>query len=607
MFTRKSTKSFEGRNMAGARSLWRATGVKEGDFKKPLIAVANSFTQFVPGHVHLDEVGKFVCKKIEEFGGIAKEFNTIAIDDGIAMGHGGMLYSLPSRELIADSVEYMVNAHCADALICISNCDKITPGMMMAAMRMNIPTIFVSGGPMESAKIVIGGVEKQIDMIDSMVAGANPEVSDEQSLEIERAACPTCGSCAGMFTANSMNCLMEAIGMALPGNGTTVATHTERKNLFERAAKRIVEMALEYYDNENVSILPRSIATRAAFLNAMKLDIAMGGSTNTVLHLLSIAREGEVDFSMRDIDALSRVTPHLCKVSPSVPNVHVQDVHRAGGIYGILGELNRAGLLDTSVKNVMGKTLAETLNSYDILSPSCTEETKHFYKATGGGKFNIRAFSQSAYSDALDTDRKGGAIRNIENAYSKDGGLAVLFGNIAKDGCIVKTAGVDKSILKFKGTAKVFHSEGDASKAILGGEIEPGDVVVILYEGPKGGPGMQEMLYPTTFLKSMGLGKLCALLTDGRFSGGTSGLSIGHASPEAADGGDIALIKNGDMIDIDIPNRSISLLVSAAEMDKRREEMKKEGYTPKRDRVVSKALQFYARNVSSAANGAVRV
>lgn len=593
--------------MAGARSLWRATGVKEGDFKKPLIAVANSFTQFVPGHVHLDEVGKFVCKKIEEFGGIAKEFNTIAIDDGIAMGHGGMLYSLPSRELIADSVEYMVNAHCADALICISNCDKITPGMMMAAMRMNIPTIFVSGGPMESAKIVIGGVEKQIDMIDSMVAGANPEVSDEQSLEIERVACPTCGSCAGMFTANSMNCLMEAIGMALPGNGTTVATHTERKNLFERAAKRIVEMALEYYDNENVSILPRSIATRAAFLNAMKLDIAMGGSTNTVLHLLAIAREGEVDFSMRDIDALSRVTPHLCKVSPSVPNVHVQDVHRAGGIYGILGELNRAGLLDTSVKNVMGKTLAETLNSYDILSPSCTEETKHFYKATGGGKFNIRAFSQSAYSDALDTDRKGGAIRNIENAYSKDGGLAVLFGNIAKDGCIVKTAGVDKSILKFKGTAKVFHSEGDASKAILGGEIEPGDVVVILYEGPKGGPGMQEMLYPTTFLKSMGLGKLCALLTDGRFSGGTSGLSIGHASPEAADGGDIALIKNGDMIDIDIPNRSISLLVSAAEMDKRREEMKKEGYTPKRDRVVSKALQFYARNVSSAANGAVRV
>lgn len=607
MFTRKSKKSFEGRNMAGARSLWRATGVKEGDFKKPLIAVANSFTQFVPGHVHLDEVGKFVCQKIEEFGGIAKEFNTIAIDDGIAMGHGGMLYSLPSRELIADSVEYMVNAHCADALICISNCDKITPGMMMAAMRLNIPTIFVSGGPMESAKIVVDGVEKQIDMIDSMVAGANPKISDETALEIERAACPTCGSCAGMFTANSMNCLMEAIGMALPGNGTTVATHTERKNLFEKAAKRIVEMAIEYYDKENVSILPRSIATRAAFLNAMKLDIAMGGSTNTVLHLLAIAREGEVNFSMRDIDSLSRVTPHLCKVSPSVPNVHVQDVHRAGGIYGILGELNRAGLLDVSVKNVMGKTLSETLEKFDVLSADCDEETKHFYKATGGGKFNIKAFSQSAYNDTLDTDRANGAIRNIENAYSKDGGLAVLFGNIARDGCIVKTAGVDKSILKFKGTAKVFHSEGDASKAILGGEIEPGDVVVILYEGPKGGPGMQEMLYPTTFLKSMGLGKLCALLTDGRFSGGTSGLSIGHASPEAADGGDIALIKNGDMIDIDIPNRSISLLISEDEMNARREAMKKEGYLPKRDRVVSKALQFYARNVSSAANGAVRV
>lgn len=593
--------------MAGARSLWRATGVKEGDFKKPLIAVANSFTQFVPGHVHLDEVGKFVCQKIEEFGGIAKEFNTIAIDDGIAMGHGGMLYSLPSRELIADSVEYMVNAHCADALICISNCDKITPGMMMAAMRLNIPTIFVSGGPMESAKIVVDGVEKQIDMIDSMVAGANPKISDETALEIERAACPTCGSCAGMFTANSMNCLMEAIGMALPGNGTTVATHTERKNLFEKAAKRIVEMAIEYYDKENVSILPRSITTRAAFLNAMKLDIAMGGSTNTVLHLLAIAREGEVNFSMRDIDSLSRVTPHLCKVSPSVPNVHVQDVHRAGGIYGILGELNRAGLLDVSVKNVMGKTLSETLEKFDVLSADCDEETKHFYKATGGGKFNIKAFSQSAYNDTLDTDRANGAIRNIENAYSKDGGLAVLFGNIARDGCIVKTAGVDKSILKFKGTAKVFHSEGDASKAILGGEIEPGDVVVILYEGPKGGPGMQEMLYPTTFLKSMGLGKLCALLTDGRFSGGTSGLSIGHASPEAADGGDIALIKNGDMIDIDIPNRSISLLISEDEMNARREAMKKEGYLPKRDRVVSKALQFYARNVSSAANGAVRV
>lgn len=593
--------------MAGARSLWRATGVKEEDFNKPVIAVANSFTQFVPGHVHLDEVGKFVREKIEEFGGIAKEFNTIAIDDGIAMGHGGMLYSLPSRELIADSVEYMVNAHCADALICISNCDKITPGMMMAAMRLNIPAIFVSGGPMESAKIELDGKTAQIDMIDSMVAGANPNVSDERSKAIERAACPTCGSCAGMFTANSMNCLAEAIGFALPGNGTTVATHTERKNLFSRAAKRIVEMALDYYDNENISVLPRSIATREAFLNAMKLDIAMGGSTNTVLHLLAIAREGGVDFSMKDIDELSRITPHLCKVSPSVPNIHIQDVHRAGGVYGILGELDRAGLLDTSVKNVMGSTLKEAISKYDIVSSECSDETKHFYTATGAGEFNIRAFSQSAYNETLDTDRAGGAIRSLDNAYSKDGGLAVLFGNIAKDGCIVKTAGVDKSILKFKGTAKVFHSEGDASKAILGGKIAPGDVVVILYEGPKGGPGMQEMLYPTTFLKSMGLGKLCALLTDGRFSGGTSGLSIGHASPEAANGGDIALVEDGDKIDIDIPGRRISLLISDEEMDRRREIMKKNGYLPKRDRVVSKALRYYAKSVASASDGAVRL
>ncbi len=607
MFTRNSTKSFEGRNMAGARSLWRATGVKEGDFKKPVIAVANSFTQFVPGHVHLDEVGKFVCKKIEEFGGIAKEFNTIAIDDGIAMGHGGMLYSLPSRELIADSVEYMVNAHCADALICISNCDKITPGMMMAAMRLNIPAIFVSGGPMEAAKVSDGGGEKYIDMIDSMVAGANPGVSDAASLEIERAACPTCGSCAGMFTANSMNCLAEAIGFALPGNGTLVATHAARRSLFERAAKRIVEMALDYYDNENASLLPRSVATRAAFLNAMKLDIAMGGSTNTVLHLLAIAREGGVDFSMRDIDALSRVTPNLCKVSPSVPNVHVQDVHLAGGVYGILGELARAGLLDLSVRSVMGSTLGEALDRYDIMSPACSEETKKFYRAYGAGKFSIKAFSQDFYADKNDDDRASGVIRDASHAFSLDGGLAVLFGNIARDGCIVKTAGVDKSIHRFRGTAKVFHSEGDASKAILGGKIEPGDVVVILYEGPRGGPGMQEMLYPTTFLKSMGLGKLCALLTDGRFSGGTSGLSIGHASPEAADGGDIALIRDGDTIDIDIPGRSISLVVSEGEMDARRAEMKERGYVPVRDRKVSKSLLFYARNVASAADGAVRV
>lgn len=607
MFTRKSTKSFEGRNMAGARSLWRATGVKETDFKKPLIAVANSFTQFVPGHVHLDEVGKFVCKKIEEFGGIAKEFNTIAIDDGIAMGHGGMLYSLPSRELIADSVEYMVNAHCADALICISNCDKITPGMMMAAMRLNIPTIFVSGGPMEAAKVEVNGKMRNIDMIDAMVAGANPNISDEESLKMERLACPTCGSCAGMFTANSMNCLAEAIGFALPGNGTTVATHIERQKLCERAAKRIVEMALDYYDNENSAVLPRSIATRDAFLNAMKLDIAMGGSTNTVLHLLAIAREGEVDFTMRDIDALSRVTPHLCKVSPSIPDVHVQDVHRAGGIYAILGELARAGLLNTDTRSVLGTTLAESLNYYDIKSPNCPDFVQKSFKATAGGKYNIKAFSQSTYNDSLDTDRQTGVIRDIEHAYSKDGGLAILFGNIATQGSIVKTAGVDKNILKFRGTAKVFHSEGDASKSILEGKIEPGDVVVIIYEGPRGGPGMQEMLYPTSFLKSMGLGKLCALLTDGRFSGGTSGLSIGHASPEAADGGDIALIKNGDFINIDIPNRSISLEVSDEELAARRAEMQKQGYKPNRDRVVSKALQFYARNVSSAADGAVRV
>ena len=607
MADRNSSKSFNGRNMAGARSLWRATGVKEEDFKKPLIAVANSFTQFVPGHVHLDEVGKFVCQKIEEAGGIAKEFNTIAIDDGIAMGHGGMLYSLPSRELIADSVEYMCNAHCADALICISNCDKITPGMMMAAMRMNIPAIFVSGGPMESSKVTVNGIERDIDMIDAMVAGANPEVSDADSLEIERAACQTCGSCAGMFTANSMNCLAEAIGFALPGNGTVVATHAQRKNLFERAAKRIVEMTLERYDNDNTAVLPRSIAKRESFLNAMKLDIAMGGSTNTVLHLLAIAREGEVEFTMKDIDALSRVTPNLCKVSPSVPNIHIQDVHNAGGIYGILGELNRAGLLDASTGSVLGTTLGENLNAYDIMSPNASEETKKFYRATGAGKFNLKAFSQDTYVDALDANRESGVIRNVEHAFSKDGGLAVLFGNIANDGCIVKTAGVDKSIQIFKGTAKVFHSEGDASKAILGGEIEPGDVVVILYEGPRGGPGMQEMLYPTTFLKSMGLGKLCALLTDGRFSGGTSGLSIGHASPEAATGGDIALIKNGDMISIDIPARSISLMISDDKMSARRAAMQKEGYKPKRDRKVSKSLQFYAKSVSSAADGAVRM
>ena len=605
----RSKKSFTGRNMAGARALWRATGVKESDFGKPIIAVANSFTQFVPGHVHLDEVGRFVREKIEQAGGIAREFNTIAIDDGIAMGHEGMLYSLPSRELIADSVEYMCNAHCADALVCISNCDKITPGMMMAAMRMNIPTIFVSGGPMEAGIGKLSSGERKLDLIDAMIAGANPNISDADSEIMERNACPTCGSCSGMFTANSMNCLAEAIGLALPGNGTIVATHTARKELFEKAAKRIVEMAKAYYENGDESVLPRSIAKRNSFLNAMRLDIAMGGSTNTVLHLLAIAREGEVDFSMADIDALSRKTPCICKVAPTTQKVHIQDVNRAGGIFAILGELDRAGLLDTSASTVHSKTLKEAIAKYDILSPECPDEVKKMYRAAPGNKYSVKAWTQSEYYPDNDTDRVSGAIRNVENAFSKDGGLAVLTGNIAIDGSIVKTAGVDESILRFRGTAKVYHSEQAASKAILGSEVSPGDVVVILYEGPRGGPGMQEMLYPTSHLKSMGLGKVCALLTDGRFSGGTSGLSIGHASPEAADGGDIALIENGDFINIDIPARKIELEISESELAARRAKMLAKGenaYKPVRDRKVSKALQFYAKNVSSAADGAVR-
>ena len=605
----RSKKSFTGRNMAGARALWRATGVKESDFGKPIIAVANSFTQFVPGHVHLDEVGRFVREKIEQAGGIAREFNTIAIDDGIAMGHEGMLYSLPSRELIADSVEYMCNAHCADALVCISNCDKITPGMMMAAMRMNIPTIFVSGGPMEAGIGKLSSGERKLDLIDAMIAGANPNISDADSEIMERNACPTCGSCSGMFTANSMNCLAEAIGLALPGNGTIVATHTARKELFEKAAKRIVEMAKAYYENGDESVLPRSIAKRNSFLNAMRLDIAMGGSTNTVLHLLAIAREGEVDFSMADIDALSRKTPCICKVAPTTQKVHIQDVNRAGGIFAILGELDRAGLLDTSASTVHSKTLKEAIAKYDILSPECPEEVKKMYRAAPGNKYSVKAWTQSEYYPDNDTDRVSGAIKTVENAFSKDGGLAVLTGNIAIDGAIVKTAGVDESILRFRGTAKVYHSEQAASKAILGSEVSPGDVVVILYEGPRGGPGMQEMLYPTSHLKSMGLGKVCALLTDGRFSGGTSGLSIGHASPEAADGGDIALIENGDFINIDIPARKIELEISESELAARRAKMLAKGenaYKPVRDRKVSKALQFYAKNVSSAADGAVR-
>lgn len=595
--------------MAGARALWRATGVKEEDFGKPVIAVVNSFTQFVPGHVHLDKVGKYVREQVEKAGGIAHEFNTIAIDDGIAMGHEGMLYSLPSRELIADSVEYMCAAHCVDAMICISNCDKITPGMMMAAMRLNIPAIFVSGGPMEAGVGKLSDGERKLDLIDAMIAGANPNVSDADSEIMERNACPTCGSCSGMFTANSMNCLAEAIGLALPGNGTVVATHAVRKRLFADAAKRIVDMAKAYYENGDESVLPRSIARRDSFLNAMRLDIAMGGSTNTVLHLLAIAREGEVDFSMADIDALSRVTPCICKVAPSTQKVHIQDVHRAGGIMAILGELARAGLLNTQMGTVYGPTIGEAISKFDITSPACSEETKKFYRAAPANKYSIEAWSQENYYDSNDTDRKSGAIRNVENAFSKDGGLAVLRGNIAVDGCIVKTAGVDESILKFRGTAKVFHSEQDASLAIRGGKIAPGDVVVILYEGPRGGPGMQEMLYPTSHLKSMGLGKVCALLTDGRFSGGTSGLSIGHASPEAADGGDIALIEDGDMIDINIPERSISLMISDAELSERRKKMLakgKDAYKPVRDRIVPKSLQFYARSVSSAADGAVR-
>lgn len=595
--------------MAGARALWRATGVKEEDFGKPVIAVVNSFTQFVPGHVHLDKVGKYVREQVEKAGGIAHEFNTIAIDDGIAMGHEGMLYSLPSRELIADSVEYMCAAHCVDAMICISNCDKITPGMMMAAMRLNIPAIFVSGGPMEAGVGKLSDGERKLDLIDAMIAGANPNVSDADSEIMERNACPTCGSCSGMFTANSMNCLAEAIGLALPGNGTVVATHAARKRLFADAAKKIVDMAKAYYENGDESVLPRSIARRDSFLNAMRLDIAMGGSTNTVLHLLAIAREGEVDFSMADIDALSRVTPCICKVAPSTQKVHIQDVHRAGGIMAILGELARAGLLNTQMGTVYGPTIGEAISKFDITSPACSEETKKFYRAAPANKYSIEAWSQENYYDSNDTDRKSGAIRNVENAFSKDGGLAVLRGNIAVDGCIVKTAGVDESILKFRGTAKVFHSEQDASLAIRGGKIAPGDVVVILYEGPRGGPGMQEMLYPTSHLKSMGLGKVCALLTDGRFSGGTSGLSIGHASPEAADGGDIALIEDGDMIDINIPERSISLMISDAELSERRKKMLakgKDAYKPVRDRIVPKSLQFYARSVSSAADGAVR-
>ncbi|MBN3081131.1 dihydroxy-acid dehydratase [Pectobacterium polaris] len=605
----RSATTTHGRNMAGARALWRATGMTDDDFGKPIIAVVNSFTQFVPGHVHLRDLGKLVAEQIEASGGVAKEFNTIAVDDGIAMGHGGMLYSLPSRELIADSVEYMVNAHCADAMVCISNCDKITPGMLMASLRLNIPVIFVSGGPMEAGKTKLSNQIIKLDLIDAMIQGANPNVSDADSEQIERSACPTCGSCSGMFTANSMNCLTEALGLSQPANGSLLATHADRKDLFLNAGTRIVGLAKRYYEQDDASVLPRNIANKAAFENAMILDIAMGGSTNTVLHLLAAAQEGEIDFTMSDIDRLSRKVPHLCKVAPSGQKYHMEDVHRAGGVIGILGELDRAGLLNREVNNVLGKTLPETLEAYDVMLTK-DESVKRMYSAGPAGIRTTKAFSQDCRWDSLDTDRQEGCIRSREYAYSQDGGLAVLYGNIALDGCIVKTAGVDKDSLIFRGPAKVYESQDDAVEAILGGKVVAGDVVVIRYEGPKGGPGMQEMLYPTTYLKSMGLGKSCALITDGRFSGGTSGLSIGHASPEAANGGTIGLVQDGDMIDIDIPNRSIVLDVADNELASRREAEEARGeqaWTPhNRERQVSFALRAYASLATSADKGAVR-
>ena len=593
--------------MAGARALWMADGMKRSQFGKPVIAIANSFTQFVPGHTHLHEAGQIVKAEIEKLGCFAAEFNTIAVDDGIAMGHDGMLYSLPSRDIIADSVEYMVNAHKADALVCISNCDKITPGMLIAAMRLNIPTIFVSGGPMEAG--VLGA--SKLDLIDAMVKSADPSVSDADVAEIEAHACPTCGSCSGMFTANSMNCLTEAIGLALPGNGTILATHALRAELFRKAARQIVENAYKYYRDGDESVLPRSIASRAAFLNAMTLDIAMGGSTNTVLHLLAVANEAGADFKMADIDALSRKVPCICKVAPNTPKYHIQDVGRAGGIVAILSELAAAGLVDTSLRRVDGLTLAEEIDRYSILSPNCTDEAREIYRVAPCGRFNIQLGSQSTYYDHYDTDRAAGCIRDVEHAYTRDGGLAVLFGNIAQDGCIVKTAGVDESIFHFEGPARVFDSQEAACEGILGGKVGSGDVVVITYEGPKGGPGMQEMLYPTSYIKSMHLGKACALLTDGRFSGGTSGLSIGHISPEAASGGNIALVRDGDIITIDIPSRSISVALSSEELAARRREEEARGrkaFTPPfRQRTVSKSLKAYAAMVSSADKGAVRI
>ncbi|QRZ15272.1 dihydroxy-acid dehydratase [Paracoccus methylovorus] len=605
----RSRTTTHGRNMAGARGLWRATGVKNSDFGKPIIAIVNSFTQFVPGHVHLKDLGQMVAREVEAAGGIAKEFNTIAVDDGIAMGHDGMLYSLPSRELIADSVEYMVNAHCADAMVCISNCDKITPGMLMAAMRLNIPAIFVSGGPMEAGKVTLGdGRKVSLDLVDAMVAGADDNVSDEDLAAIEQAACPTCGSCSGMFTANSMNCLSEALGLSLPGNGSTLATHALRKNLFLEAGRRIVDVTRRYYEQDDESVLPRAIASKAAFHNAMSLDIAMGGSTNTVLHLLAIAQEGGVDFTMDDIDALSRRVPCLCKVAPNIANVHMEDVHRAGGIMSILGELDRAGLIDRNCPTVHAPTIGAAIDQWDI-SRSNDPQARELFLAAPGGVPTQVAFSQSSLWPDLDLDREKGVIRSAETPFSKDGGLAVLRGNIALDGCIVKTAGVDESILVFSGPAKVYESQDAAVSGILTGKVQAGDVVVIRYEGPKGGPGMQEMLYPTSYLKSKGLGKTCALITDGRFSGGTSGLSIGHASPEAAAGGTIGLVRDGDLIQIDIPNRSIRLAVPDDELATRRAEQDAKGWKPAqpRQRQVSAALKVYAQFAASADKGAVRI
>ena len=605
----RSRTTTHGRNMAGARALWRATGMKDGDFEKPIIAISNSFTQFVPGHVHLKDLGQLVAREIERAGGVAKEFNTIAVDDGIAMGHSGMLYSLPSRDLIADSVEYMVNAHCADALVCISNCDKITPGMLMAALRLNIPTVFVSGGPMEAGKVNWAGVTHKLDLVDAMVAAADSKVSDAESDEIERSACPTCGSCSGMFTANSMNCLTEALGLSLPGNGSTLATHGARKQLFLQAGRLIVDLAKRHYEQDDYSVLPRSIANLQAFENAMALDVSMGGSTNTVLHLLAAAHEAGLDFTMSDIDRISRLVPNICKVAPATAKFHMEDVHRAGGVMGILGELNRAGLIHNQSPTVHSPTMQAALDKWDVATTT-DEEVKKFYRAAPGGISTTIAFSQSMLWPELDVDRAEGCIRDIEHAYSQDGGLAVLYGNIALDGCIVKTAGVDESVLKFTGRARIFESQDVAVESIMADQIVAGDVVVIRYEGPRGGPGMQEMLYPTSYLKSKDLGKVCALFTDGRFSGGTSGLSIGHASPEAAEGGAIGLVEEGDTIEIDIPNRTIHLAISDETMAHRRATMEAKGklaWKPvNRERHVSPALRAYAAMTTSAARGAIR-